>query len=211
MLPMFNQKQLSKFIFLIVSLITAVCVFFITRLQFDYDFEAFFPNEDKELTVYEDFRKKFEHDNEFVLLGIENKQGIFQKEFLVKINSLTKELKNITDITRVVSPTNATRLDISGLAPIERSVLHFNDPELYKEDSVSIYSSTDLVGSLFPDDAKSVCIFVKTSEGLSKKRSDVLSTSIETAFKKYSFDNVHYVGRIVAQEVYLKNLSKEFI
>jgi predicted RND superfamily exporter protein len=208
---MFNQKQISKFIFLIVFVITCVFVFFSTRLQFDYDFEAFFPNEDKELTVYEDFRKKFEHDNEFVLLGIENKKGIFQKEFLAKINSLTKELKNIKDITRVVSPTNATRLDISGLAPIERSVLHFNDPTLYKEDSVSIYSSTDLVGSLFPDDAKSVCVFIKTNEGLSKKRSDILSTSIETTFKKYSFYNVHYVGRIVAQEVYLKNLSKEFV
>jgi hypothetical protein len=208
---MFNQNQISKLIIVLISLITCVCIFFATKLEFDYDFEAFFPNEDKELNVYEDFRKKFEHDNEFVLLGIENKNGIFQKEFLSKVDALSKELKQIPDIVRVISPTNATRLDISGIAPIELAVLHFNDPSLYKEDSLQIYASSDLVGSLFPVDAKSVCIFIKTNEGLSKERSDVLSTKIEQAFLKYRFNEVHYVGRIVAQEVYLKNLSKEFV
>ncbi len=208
---MFNQKQISKFVFLIVSLVTCVCIFFASQLQFDYDFEAFFPNEDKELNVYEDFRKKFEHDNEFVLLALENKSGIFKQDFLLKIDSLTKSLKKIPDITRVVSPTNATRLDFSGLTPIELNVLHVNDTSLYKDDSLQIYASNDLVGSLFPIDAKSVCIFIKTSEGISKLRSDTLSTNIENTFKKFSFDDVHYVGRIVAQQVYLKNLSKEFI
>lgn len=208
---MLSQNQISKLIIVLISLITCVCIFFATKLEFDYDFEAFFPNEDKELNVYEDFRKKFEHDNEFVLLGIENKNGIFQKEFLSKVDALSKELKQIPDIVRVISPTNATRLDISGIAPIELAVLHFNDPSLYKEDSLQIYASSDLVGSLFPVDAKSVCIFIKTNEGLSKERSDVLSTKIEQAFLKYRFNEVHYVGRIVAQEVYLKNLSKEFV
>jgi predicted RND superfamily exporter protein len=183
---MFNQKQISKFVFLIVSLVTCVCIYFASKLQFDYDFEAFFPNEDKELNVYEDFRKKFEHDNEFVLLALENKSGIFNQKFLLKVDSLTKSLKKIPDITRVVSPTNATRLDFSGITPVELNVLHVNDSSLYKDDSLQIYASNDLIGSLFPIDAKSVCIFIKTSEGISKLRSDTLSTNIENTFKKYT-------------------------
>ena len=53
-------------------------------------------------------------------------------------------------------------------------------------------------------------IYIKTKEGLSKKKSDSLAKNIEVAFNKYKFDEVHFVGRIVAQNVYLKNLEKEF-
>ena len=37
-----------------------------------------------------------------------------------------------------------------------------------------------------------------------------MAKNIEVAFNKYKFDEVHFVGRIVAQNVYLKNLEQEF-
>ncbi|MBK7669300.1 MAG: hypothetical protein IPJ32_19340 [Sphingobacteriaceae bacterium] len=61
-----------------------MCGFQIKNLQFNYNFEDFFPNEDNELEVYNNFREKFEYDNEFVLIALENKKGIFQKDFLEK-------------------------------------------------------------------------------------------------------------------------------
>jgi small-conductance mechanosensitive channel len=63
----------------------------------------------------------------------------------------------------------------------------------------------------FPKDAKSISIFIKTKDNLSKVKSDSLARNIEKAFNKYHFDEVHFVGRIVAQDVYLKNLEKEFV
>ena len=206
-----NQKQLSKIIIAVVFLFTIVCFFFISKLKFDYDFEAFFPNEDKELVVYENFRKTFEHDNEFVLIGIENKKGIFKKDFLTKIDSLTKLLKPIEHVDRVMSPTNLKQLNFAGLSPIEVNLLHISDTSLYKEDSINVYNSPELIGSFFPADAKSVCLFIKTADGLSKTKSDSLAKRIERTFRAFNFDEVHYVGRIVAQDVYLTNLSKEFV
>ncbi|MBK6833734.1 MAG: RND family transporter [Bacteroidetes bacterium] len=206
-----NQKQLSKAIIAVVFLFTIVCFYFISKLKFDYDFEAFFPNEDKELVVYENFRKTFEHDNEFVLIGIENKKGIFKKDFLTKIDSLTKLLKPIENVDRIMSPTNLKQLNFAGLSPIEVNLLHINDTSLYKDDSINVYNSPELIGSFFPEDAKSVCIFIKTADGLSKTKSDSLAKRIERTFTAFHFDEVHYVGRIVAQDVYLKNLSKEFV
>ncbi len=205
-----KYKQQNYLVIAVVILITCISFFFITKLKFNYDFEAFFPNEDKELVVYEKFRKTFEHDNEFVLLGIENKQGIFKKDFLEKIDELTKELKKIEHVERVISPTNLKQLNFAGLAPIEVNLLHIDDPSLYKTDSINAYSSPELIGSFFPTDAKSVCIFIKNKDNLSKTKSDSLARRIERAFTKYKFDDIHYVGRIVAQDVYLKNLQKEF-
>jgi len=90
-------------------------------------------------------------------------------------------------------------------------VLHFDDESLYKDDSIAIYRSDNLVGSFFPLNARSLSIYIKTDDILSKNKSDSLATGIETTLKKFNFDDIHFVGRIFAQNVYLKNLQKEFI
>lgn len=206
-----SQKTVNLIVLFFVIGFSVLCGIKIKDLKFNYDFEAFFPNEDNELEVYETHRNRFEWDNEFVLLGIENKKGIFRKDFLTKIESLTNELKAIRYTDRVISPTNIKNVSLSGLAPVQKRLLHIEDESLYKEDSLHIYSTPELIGSFFPNDAKSLSIYIKTDEGLSKVKSDSLARNIEKAFKKYNFDEVHFVGRIVAQDVYLKNLEKEFV
>jgi len=207
----FSQKIINTSILIFVIAFSVLCAFKIKTLKFNYDFEAFFPNEDNELGVYETHRNRFEWDNEFVLLGIENKTGIFQKDFLLKIESLSNELKQLPHTDRVISPTNIKNISLSGLAPVQKRLIHVDDETLYKEDSANIYSTPELIGSFFPKDAKSISIFIKTKEGLSKTKSDSLARNIEKTFTKYHFDKVHFVGRIVAQDVYLKNLEKEFV
>lgn len=205
------QKILNSFVIVFVIAFTVLCAFKIKDLKFNYDFEAFFPNEDNELGIYETHRNRFEWDNEFVLLGLENKKGIFQKDFLEKVNALSNELKDIPHTDRVISPTNIKNISLSGLAPIQKRLMHIDDESLYKEDSINIYNTPELIGSFFPKDAKSISIFIKTEEGLSKVKSDSMARNIEKAFQKYHFDDVHFVGRIVAQDVYLKNLENEFV
>lgn len=206
----FSQKNLSYLVLLLVVGISILFAFKIKSLNFNYDFEAFFPNEDKELEIYNNHRDRFEWDNEFVLLGIENKKGIFKKDFLAKIESLSNDLKLLDNVDRIISPTNIKNISYSGIVPIEKKLLHIDDETLYKNDSATIYNTPELIGSFFPQDAKSISIYIKTKEGLSKKKSDSLAKNIEVAFNKYKFDEVHFVGRIVAQNVYLKNLEKEF-
>ena len=205
------QKILNPLVLIFVIVFSIICAFKIQNLKFDYDFEAFFPNEDNELEVYETHRNRFEWDNEFVLLGLENKKGIFKKDFLQKVEALSIELKNLPYTDRVISPTNIKNISLSGFAPVQKRLLHIEDESLYKDDSINIYNTPELIGSFFPKDAKSISIFIKTKEGLSKIKSDSLARNIEKAFTKYNFDEIHFVGRIVAQDVYLKNLEREFV
>jgi predicted RND superfamily exporter protein len=205
-----NQRLNNILVLVFVIGFSILCGIKIRTLKFDYDFEAFFPNEDNELELYNNFRKQFEHDNEFVLVAAENKEGIFKKDYLAKVNSLTNDLSKLENVSRVISPTNLKYLSL-GIVPIQTRVLHFDDPELYQDDSTHIYSTGEFVGSFFPPNAKSVSIYIKTEEGLSKAKSDTLAAGIERALKKYKFDEIHYVGRIFAQNVYLNNLQKEFV
>ncbi|MBA3663889.1 MAG: MMPL family transporter [Bacteroidetes bacterium] len=193
-----------------VLLFSAFCAYRIQFLKFDYDFEAFFPNENNELEIYNNYRNTFEHDNEFALVALENKSGIFNKAFLFKIDSLTKAFGNLKYIQKVTSPTNLKKLSFGGLLPSQSRILHFENEELYKEDSITIYQSQHLIGSFFPLNAKSVTIYIKTEENLKKRQCDSLAKSIEAELAKFRFDDVHYVGRIFAQNVYLENLKSEF-
>ena len=206
-----SQKTLSYITLAFVIGFTIICAFQIKKIQFNYDFEAFFPNEDNELEVYQTHRNRFEWDNEFVLIGIENKAGIFKKDFLQKVESFSNDLKTLRYTDRIISPTNIKNISLSGLAPVQKRLMHIEDESLYTEDSTNIYNTPELIGSFFPTDAKSLSVFIKTDEGLSKVKCDSLARNIEQAFNKYHFDEVHFVGRIVAQDVYLKNLQNEFV
>ncbi|MGZ4044067.1 MAG: efflux RND transporter permease subunit, partial [Bacteroidia bacterium] len=205
-----SQRTYYSLILAFVTLFSVFCVYRIQFLRFDYDFEAFFPNENNELEVYNNFRNTFEHDNEFALIAVENNAGIFKKSFLLRVDSLTKAFSEIKNIQKVTSPTNLKNLSFGSLLPLQSRVLHFENDSLYKEDSIRIYESPHLVGSFFPLNAKSVTIYLKTEEGLNKKESDSLAKNIETALGKFKFDEIHYVGRIFAQNVYLENLKSEF-
>lgn len=144
------------------------------------------------------------------MIALENKAGIFKKDFLEKIDSLSKELSKIKHVRHVNSPTNLKSISLGGLIPVQTRVLHFEDPEAYKADSARIYSSPFFVGSYFPKDAASVSLFVKTDDVLTKKQCDTLAAKIEAAIKPFHFDAVHAVGRIFAQQVYLLTIQKEF-
>lgn len=205
-----NQKI---YYLIIIAFVLAFSVFngFKTAgLKFNYEFEDFFPNEDNELELYNKYRKSFEYDNEFVLIAVENKEGIFRKNFLQKIDSLTQDLSALKYVQHVNSPTNLKTMSLGGLVPVQTRVLHFEDESFYKEDSANIYKSLYLVGSFFPENAKSLSVFIKTDNVLSKAKCDKLSANIEAALNKYHFDEIHFVGRIFAQKVYLTNLQKEF-
>ncbi|MEO6304220.1 MAG: MMPL family transporter [Bacteroidia bacterium] len=206
-----NQKTYNLIIIVFVLVFSFFCVYKLQNIQFDYDFEAFFPNEDHELELYNNYRKTFEYDNEFALVSVENTKGIFRKDFLTKVDSLTSQLSRLKYVQRVTSPTNLKTLSLGGLIPTQTSVLHYQNESLYKDDSSAIYRSAYLVGSFFPMNARSVSIYIKTDDKLSKSKSDSLANGIETTLKKFKFDEIHYVGRIFAQGVYLKNLQKEFV
>jgi uncharacterized protein len=195
----------------LVVLISILSAFKLTTLKFNYDFEAFFPNEDNELEVYNTYRKTFEYDNEFCLIGIENKDGIFDSVFLKKIDSISTLFSHVENIKRAVSPTNLKILSFNGISPINQRVLHHETPSLYMEDSIQIYQSKQFVGSFFPQDAKSISIFLKTEEQLSKEACDSLANRLERIIQQFKFDEVHYVGRIFAQNVYLNKLRTEFL
>ena len=99
-------KKLAVSTILFIFLVTAYAISQLPQLKFNYVFEDFFPVNDPELEFYREFSSKFENDNDYLLIGIENKQGTFKQDLLQKIKALTDSLKHVEDVQSVVSITN---------------------------------------------------------------------------------------------------------
>ena len=194
--------------FVFIALLAAV--FYTGKLNFSYDFESFFPDNDPALPFFKEYRKAFGHDNEFVLIALENDKGIFKKDFLAKTDSFTKEIKKLPFVENVLSPSNLKKTSLQGLVPIQTLLLHYKDESLYKDDSAYIYQSAQWKNNFFSTDAKSVCLYISTQNGLSKKKSDTLAAGVKRLVARFNFNSYHLAGRIFAQAVFLDKLKTQF-
>lgn len=209
-------KKRGRLALIGISLVTIVFSWVIYQfIALDYDFEKFFPQDDEDTEFYFSFREKFETDNDFVLVGIENENGIFDSTFLAEVDRFTHELEQLDNVVFVASPTNLMNSykpvsDPFG-AFIQDPFLHWQFPADYERDSTYIYNDPRLVGSYFSTDAKSLALMVKTKEYLDKDACEELTEDLVSLGATFSFDDLHIAGRAVAQTYYVDLMQTDFL
>ena len=205
------SKKLSIIILISVFLFTGVAGFMSSKLEFDYDFENFFPQDDPDLDFFLEYRKTFENDNDYVLISIGNKQGVFDTSFLQKAHRFTQELELLPHVEKVISPTSIKSPIFNSFGFIEVPLLHINDATKLHQDSIRISASKEFTKTLFSSDFKSICIVLHNKQIISKKASDELLNNLELLIKKYNFKEIHYAGKIRGQKTYLNKMKFELI
>ncbi|PKP44813.1 MAG: hypothetical protein CVT95_10685, partial [Bacteroidetes bacterium HGW-Bacteroidetes-12] len=205
------SKKTALFFLLLVILFTGIATFLSTKLEFDYNFENFFPKNDSDLEYFLEYRETFENDNDYILIAIGDDNGIFSANFLQKAAAFTDELKNTNHVVSVLSPTNIQQPIVTAFGYMEIPLLHINEPEKYANDSIRISKSKEYINTLFAPDFKSICIVVNNTQIITKKASDELYYDIEALLKKYNFSITHYAGKIRGQKAYLTIMKQELI
>jgi predicted RND superfamily exporter protein len=195
----------------LVGICTAFAVYLVLGLSFSYDFEAFFPKDDPATSTYLEFRDKFETDNDFVIIAIENEKGIFDSTFMRKVSDLSDSLVHIESIEEVRSPTNLMEYyqDPFLGSVFEIPVIDPAMPEQFDADSSRIYQEGQWVGLFFSEDGKSIAINLKHTQKLSKEKCDALSQSLEAMVAKFKFDRTHLIGRAFGQRMYVELMMQE--
>ena len=205
------SKKIALFIVLLIVLFTSIAAFLSTKLEFDYNFENFFPKNDADLDYFLEYRQVFENDNDYILIAIGDEKGIFSSSFLQKAATFTDELENTNHVVSVLSPTNIQQPIVTALGYMEIPLLHINEPEKYANDSIRISKSKEYINTLFAPDFKSICIVVNNTQIITKKASDELYYDIEALLQKYNFSITHYAGKIRGQKAYLTIMKQELI
>ena len=96
----------ARLTLLALGLVTLAALFALRHVRLDYDFEKFFPQDDPELDRYLAFRERFGHDNDFIMLGITHRPTVFERAFLLKVDSLRARLQRLPAVLSATSPTD---------------------------------------------------------------------------------------------------------
>ena len=182
----------------------------IPKLQFDYDFEQFFPAKDPDLDFYQRFRELFEPDDNYVLVAIENKEGVFSRTFLQRFSALTEDCANLPFITQSTSLTNYRVLKSAAGYLYAQPAVHIDEPSRYSRDSIRLMSDRRLVNGLVSNDGKALCLVLKTDGVLDLPKSQRLHHALDSMLLKHAFTDGHIAGRAYYQSLFEEKEREEF-
>ncbi len=194
----------------IILLITIISLIPLRSLKFEFNIENLFPSGDSDLTFFQDFQQKFhsEIDDEFIFIGLKNKNGIFQQDFLVKTDSLTNFVKKLDHIRKVYSLTTSNSIYYVKNEINARPLIHIAKPELYAADSVYLFQSKEYRDLLVSKDGKSIAIAAFNDQNLTDEQKDFVLNAIHKKIKELQFDETHITAKIRVERVYINEIEK---
>ena len=185
-------------------------VYFTLQLKFSYDYEDFFPKGDPDLDFYYTFRDQFEHDDNFLLVGLKPKEGILNTKFLSSVDSATNKIQRSDYAERVYSIANFRYFIKSPFGFIDYPALHIYEPEKYAVDSGRIQLDERISGKLISDNFTTTVIFIKTDDTLSQQESVLFIEDVKQSLQESGISDYHLLGKSNFQVELVKLQRKEF-
>ena len=186
-------KYQKSFLVLLI-LITLVQGFFLSRLEYEYDIEQLFPLNDPELAFHRTTEKKFALHQEMLILGIENSQGVFNADFLQRLDSLTQRLSQHELIEIVNSPINQYYFVWAPFRDKKEFFLHPNDPYRYQQDSIFIHAYRDVAPKFISRQNTAICSYIFLKEALNEETKEEMRSFLQEAIADIGFEKYHLYG-----------------
>jgi predicted RND superfamily exporter protein len=194
-----------------LAVLSLVFAWALRDVRLDHDFEKFFPTDDPELDRYLEFRDRFGHDNDFLLVAATHAPSVFDQEFLVQVDSLAGRLARLPDVTQVSS---ATRLDDPRITPLGVFTvpwLRLDHDSTLATDSARIWRDDRIRNTFFSIDGRSILVLMMTTPELSKERSDALMEAVDAVVDGSGLQQVRMGGRIHGQYWYIMKMQRELV
>jgi len=206
-------KSWAKAVLAFLTVVLLFLGFRASQLQFDYDFEKFFPQDDQDLAFFKEYRDRFENDNDFIILAFRNSNGIFDPSFLKKLSEFDDSLQTLPHLREIISPLDLNYFEFKAgaFAPLEKSFFHPDKPSLYHTDSLRIATTTQPIANMVNLENQSLIILVKNVQLISKQKSDELAISMRNMLERQDFEEYHVMGKIIGQLEYIEVMKKEFL
>ena len=211
---MIKEVKRSWWVIALVSVLTVISGLLVSRLEFNYDFEEFFPQNDPATAYFLEYRNSFESDFDYFIVVLENPTGVFDSTFLSRVDSLNNRLKKVDNIVEAVGPTQVMDVVQDPLfgGYFASPWLNHRTPENYAADSTKIYQNGQWIGIFFSPDGKSIAINMKHTPGLAVKKCDQLYADInQVVVDEFGFKDAHLIGRAKGQQMYVELMVRELV
>ena len=193
--------------FLVVAFFASI--YFITTLKFSFDFEQYFPQGDPDLEFFQTFIKQFESDDNYMLIGLKRTGGIFNQNFLAKLDALSNKVLEVPYVRESQSLTKTVLPVKSAFGVVPMPIFDINDSTQYAEAKERLTHDPRFVKNLISEDATATVVFVKTKERLSLPESEVMMHSIDSLVIPMGFESFHYLGRANFQKELVQMEKRE--
>ena len=193
----FKYKTHIIGLFVLLALVSG---FFLPQTKVTFDFDQFFPEGDDDLEYFKKFIEEFETDDNFLLIAVENKEGVFEQDFLTRFHEYSLAIKDVPHIIKVQSLTQMRNPIKTPFGISTIPIIHINEPSKYPQDKENLLNDDRFRLSLINANASALVIAAKTTEKIGLEDSDVMLNALYTETEKYGFDDVHYLGRAYFQD-----------
>lgn len=195
----------------VFALLAAVSIYGVFHLQFSFDFEQFFPEGDEDLAFFQEFTEQFETDDNFLLIGIERSEGVFDQEFLEQFHDFTLACRQMPYVRTVESLTKLSYPVKTPFAITTVPAIHIDEPARYAADRKRLLNDDRFKYNLINEDATALVIYLKVVERIQLDQARELISALEKALAGYDFEDYHYLGRPYFQKELVAMQKREVI
>lgn len=189
--------------------LAAISGYYVTQLQFSFDFEQFFPEGDEDLAFFRDFVENFEGDDNFLLVAIRREEGIFQQDFLERFHAFTLDTRDLPHVEESQSLTKFSYPVRTPFAITTVPAIHIDDPARYPADSARILTDERFVHNLVSEDGTTLVVFLKTVPSIQLSQARELMGALDSLVARYEFEEYHYLGRPYFQKELVEMQKRE--
>ncbi|MEX1001176.1 MAG: MMPL family transporter [Crocinitomicaceae bacterium] len=206
-----DLKKRAKVAVIGVLIVSALFAYKASGVEFDYDFEAFFSENDPETKFFEKHRKRFETDNDFIFIALQHEPSVFDQTFLQKTRDFIRELEEDSTVIEVQGITEMEEYIKTPFsnAVLSRPYIHIDEPDKYEKDSIRIFSHPEISSFFLDKNATALLLNVKHKQYLSKEGGDNLKKTIDNLLEKYQFQDFKYAGRAIGMSYYINKMVAE--
>lgn len=212
----------------------------VNRLHFSFNMEDFFPQDDPDLLYFQEFKERFEPDDNFLLLAIRREEGVFDSSFLKQvarasdsIQAMRFGLKRFSArdsayygqqaqktergewlLQPIISLQSILNLEYPLKTPFAFTTipaLHLDEPERYARDKEKILSDERLLNNLISKDAKTLVLLLKTVDNIEQEPAEKLIINLHKILEEQGLEEYHILGRANFQKEMVEMQFWEFV
>lgn len=181
------------------GLLTLASLFLLTRLKFSFDFEQFFPQGDPDFEFFKNYIKDFESDDNFLLVAVERREGVFERDFLEKFHDFTVKAGQLPHVTSSLSLTKVQYPLKTPFGITAVPAIHIEDTAFYASDRARVLQDRRFVHNLISEDGTSLSVLLKTVPSTNLDQAKQLMAGLDSLLATYAFEEVHKLGRAYFQ------------
>ena len=201
-------KKIIVLFFLALGILATISL---QHLKFSFDFSDFFPEGDEDLVFYKEFIKDFGTDDNFLLIAIENKNSVFEEEFLNEFHKLSIAAKDFPYVIENQSITTLFYPLKSPLGYTKLPIIHLEDSTKYAADWKKIEEDKLFINSLIDENAASLVLALETEDRLDYEQCAELLEAVRRSLNKVEFTDYHLLGRAFFYEALIDMQKRELM